>query len=203
MAIFAQELYINTHGTYISILQMVFYDDTTTIGFVKPSEMYVMRRDIMQARVVDMYSKLDSQDRGEVTDLFKSLSAFPMCEVLANTNDDGAPFKNCDIAMAGIASGTIGTFIQSYLKMCDSIFNSWKIGETLETRYKMISDPRFNSFIAFATTNLFGLADGQFYHYLVPTYTLLKKRLLALESVIKLTNQLTVSAVFIIIVLIY
>ena len=62
--------------------------------------------------------------------------------------------------MAGIAQGTLGTFIQSYLKMCDSIYTSWKIGGTVEMRQQMIGDPRFNSLIAFATQNLFGLADG-------------------------------------------
>ena len=122
MARFSQELYINTHGTYISILHMVLFDDTTTIGYVKPSENYRNRRNIMQRRVADTYNELYNQNRGEVTDLFKTLSAYPMCQVLANTNENGEPFKNCNISMAGIAQGTLGSFIQSYLKMTDSIF---------------------------------------------------------------------------------
>ena len=60
MAWFSQELYINTHGTFISILHMVFFDDTTTIGYVKPSENYIWLRGIMQERVADTYKDLYS-----------------------------------------------------------------------------------------------------------------------------------------------
>lgn len=100
---FSQDLFINTHGIFISLLHMVLFDDTTTIGFVKPSENYIIRRDIMQAKVVDTFKDLYSQDRGEITNLFKTLSAYPMCQVLANTDENGVEFKNCNIAMAGIA----------------------------------------------------------------------------------------------------
>ena len=103
MARFSQELYINSHGTIISILHMVLFDDTTTIGYVKPSQNYENRRNIMQVRVADIYNELYSQERGEVTDLFKEMSAYSMCQVLANTDENGVQFKNCDIAMAGIA----------------------------------------------------------------------------------------------------
>lgn len=50
---------------------MVLFDDTTTIGYVKPSQNYENRRNIMQVRVADIYNELYSQERGEVTDLFK------------------------------------------------------------------------------------------------------------------------------------
>ena len=51
----------------------------------------------------------------------------------------------------------------------------------------MISDPRFNSFVAYVTMNQFGLANSQLNHYMVPAYTLLKKKSILFKSIIQLT----------------
>lgn len=190
---FAAELYLSVMSINLSLVELVRTDNREPILYMSPEDYYKKNSRLLKTTVSNFKDIIASND-GKASKLIAQFMDSNMCDVFRSTVETNQYYKNCDIAMAGIANDSMKNFLTKYSSLGDDFIQNWRAGESFEERIGVLKKPQFASMIAYSFYNVFGTADSLYYSTLIPLLSLFKVELGKVDEVINLTNIISILA---------
>lgn len=190
---YAAELYLSVMSINLSLVELIRTDNREPIMYMSPEDYYRKNSRLLKS-TVDRFKQIVSTDDGKASKIIDQFMNSNMCDVFKSTVDTNEYYKNCSIAMAGIANDTMNNFLTKYSSLGDDLIQNWRAGETLEERIQVLKKPQFASMIAYSFYNVFGTADSLYYSTLIPILSVFKAEIGKIGPVINLTNIISILA---------
>ena len=185
---------VGTMGSLTGTLVELFIWPDNRLPQVRFNSIYDYMESSIQDFKISLYPKFklyaDSQILIEQQDLLASLeTSIPM--ILNKTVENSIPYKNHEIAMAGIAQETVLLFIQKYINLCEKLMIDRKFTKSEVQRADTVRNDQFSSLLAYFIYNKLGLVNGLYYHMLYPILSRLLNQTTKVSSSILSANILT------------
>lgn len=174
-------------------LEMILWDDQALVNYQKPSE-FTQEIAFKYGKGLEKLDTILGHKENIYSQSIKALFELDLCSVLQQTTDENEKFPNCDVAMSGLASHNLNSFLHQYIKLLEQLVKDYLI-------YKRTGDPsnpyerlailtreEYSSSYAYLFYNLYGTMDGIYYSITMSLIPMLTKYLQTLPRSLHLLD---------------
>lgn len=156
----------STPQRYLSSSITLDYQDP--VNFFKEQKNRFYEEGIKKLRELKLE---DRKDRSIGKKIFIHDMQIPMCEVYKKEAENKKPYKNCKIAMGGMANKNVDEFLVGYLSILDQFVTDWNLNTGEKERQELIKQDKYASMLAYTVYDTFGTQDSIYYQSMVGTVT--------------------------------